>query len=99
MEQAVLGSMIIERAAIEKANEILNPADFYRDAHRVIFEAILTLTERDEPVDLLTIQEQLRTEDMLENVGGAPYLVQLTDAVPTAANVEHYSKIVEEKAI
>src|SRR5204863_2552195 len=94
-----LGSMLIERAAIEKAAEILQPADFYRDAHRVIFEAILSLTEQDEPVDFLTVQERLRQQDMLENVGGVPYLVQLTDAVPTAANVEYYARIVEEKAI
>jgi len=99
MEQAVLGSMLIERAAIEKAAEILRPDDFYRDAHRVIFESILALVERDEPVDLLTVQEQLRARDVLENVGGAPYLMQLTDAVPTAANVEYYAKVVEEKAI
>ena len=99
MEQAVLGAMLIERAAIEKAAEVLRPDDFYRDAHRVIFEAILDLVERDEPIDLLTVQEQLRLQEALENVGGAPYLMQLTDAVPTAANAEYYAKIVEEKAI
>lgn len=99
MEQSTLGSMLIERAAIEKAAEILRPDDFYRDAHRVIFEAILTLVERDEPVDILSVQQQLRDQNMLENVGGAPYLIQLTNAVPTAANVEYYAKVVEEKAI
>ncbi len=99
MEQATLGAMLIERAAIEKAAEILRPEDFYRDAHRIIFEAILTLVERDEPVDLLTVQEQLRLQEDLEGVGGVPYLFQLTEALPTAANVEHYAKIVEEKAI
>ncbi len=99
MEQATLGAMLIERAAIEKAGEILKPEDFYRDAHRVIFEAILSLTQHDEPVDILSVQEQLKRQDVLESVGGSPYLVQLTDAVPTAANVEYYARIVEEKAI
>src|SRR5207249_3981755 len=81
------------------AAEILRPEDFYRDAHRTIFETIVTLVERDEPVDLLTVREQLRLQEVLENIGGAPYLHQLTDAVATAANVEYYAKIVEEKAI
>ena len=99
MEEATLGSMLIERAAIEKASEILRSEDFYRDAHRVIFEAILALTARDEPVDLLTVQEQLNQQDVLENVGGTLYLMQCMDAVVAAANVEHYAKIVEEKAI
>lgn len=99
MEQAVLGAMLIERIAIEKAAEILRPEDFYRDAHRVIFEAILNLVQRDEPVDLFTVQEQLQRQELLENVGGAPYLIQLTNAVPAAANAEYYATIVEEKAI
>jgi replicative DNA helicase len=99
MEQAVLGAMLIERAAIEKAAQILRPEDFYRDAHRVVFEAILTLVERDEPVDLLTVQAQLREQNQLDNVGGGPYLVQLMDSVPAAANAEYYATKVEEKAI
>lgn len=98
-EQAVLGSMLIERAAVEKAAEILRAEDFYRDAHRVIFEAILALVGRDEPVDLLTVKSQLELQEVLENVGGATYLLQLTNAVPSAANVEYYSKLVEERAI
>lgn len=99
MEQATLGSMLIERAAIEKAAEILRPEDFYRDAHRVIFEAVLALADRDEPVDLLTLQEQLKAQNALDAVGGTPYLVHLMDAVPTAANAEFYAHTVEEKAI
>jgi replicative DNA helicase len=99
MEQATLGAMLIERAAVEKAGEILKPEDFYRDAHRIIFEAILTLYERDEPVDILTVQEQLKSQGDLEAVGGTPYIIQLTEAVPTPASVEYYARIVEEKAI
>jgi replicative DNA helicase len=99
MEQATLGAMIIERTAIEKAAEILRPEDFYRDAHRMIFEAILGLVEKDEPVDVLTVQDQLHSQNQLESIGGTPYLFNLLDSVPTAANAEYYAKIVEEKAI
>jgi len=98
-EQATLGAMLISPAAIEKAAEILRTEDFYRDAHRTIFDAILALVERDEAVDLLTLQDQLRQRNALDAVGGMPYLVQLTEAVPTAANVEYYARLVEERAI
>ena len=99
MEQALLGSMLVERPAIEKAVDAVQPDDFYRDAHRVIYDAITALYSRDEPVDLLTLQEQLRSVSSLERIGGAPYLVELSDAVPTAANVEHYARVVQEKAL
>jgi len=98
-EQAVLGSMLLERAAIEKAAEILKPEDFYRDAHRFIFEAMLALAERDEPVDPITLPDELQSKGHLENVGGLPYLLNLMEAPATAANVEYYAKLVEEKAI
>lgn len=99
MEQAVLGSMLIERAAIDRVRAVLRPADFYRDAHRVIYEAILALSERDEPVDLLTLQEQLKRQEALDTIGGTPYLVQLMDAVASAANAGYYAGRVEETAI
>jgi replicative DNA helicase len=99
MEQATLGSMLLDRTAIEKAAEILKAEDFYREAHRIIFEAILALVAKDEPVDLLTVQEQLRHQEMLESVGGTPYIYTLMDSVVTPSNVEHYAKMVEEKAI
>jgi replicative DNA helicase len=98
-EQAVLGSMLIERAAIEKAAEILKPEDFYRDAHRYIFESMLTLAERDEPVDLITLEDELKTRDYLDNVGGRVYLINLMEAPATAANVDYYARLVEEKSI
>ena len=99
MEQAALGAMLIERAAIEKAAEILEWKDFYSPAHQVVFDAILALTTTDRPVDLYTVQEQLKLQGVLEKIGGASYLVQLMNAPPSAANVEYYAKIVEEKAI
>jgi len=98
-EQGVLGSMMIARSAIEKAREILRPGDFYRDAHRIIFDAICNLNDRSEPADLLTLAEELRRLSHLEQVGGTEYLATLIDAVPTAANVEYYSRIVQEKGI
>lgn len=98
-EQSTLGAMLIERTAIEKAAEILDREDFYRESHRVLFDVICALAERDEPVDLITVHEELKNRDKIEAVGGLPYLTSLYESVPTAANVEYYSKIVEEKAI
>ncbi len=98
-EQATLGSMLIERAAVEKAAEMLGPEDFYRDAHHTLFEVITYLAERDQPVDPITVQEELKNRDKLEAIGGLEYLLALFDTVPTAANIEYYAKIVEEKAI
>lgn len=98
-EQSTLGSMMVDRQAIEKAAEILSPEDFYRDAHQMIYDALWSLAERDEPVDLITLQEELRSRGKLEAVGGTEYLMSLIDSVPTAANVEFYARIVEEKSI
>jgi replicative DNA helicase len=98
-EQGVLGSMMIARSAIEKAREILRPPDFYRDAHRSLFDAICNLNDRSEPADLLTLTDELRRLNQLEAVGGQEYLGTLIDSVPTAANVEYYAKIVQEKAV
>lgn len=98
-EQAVLGSMLIERPAVEKAAEILKANDFYREAHRHIFEAMLNLAEKDEPIDLLTLSEELKTRGFHDTVGGLIYLQNLMEAPATAANVEYYAKLVEEKAI
>lgn len=98
-EQSTLGSMMLDRAAIERAVEILRDADFYRPSHGTIFDAICALNERDEPVDLITLQEELRSRGRLEEVGGTEYLMALLSQVPSASRVEHYAKIVEEKAI
>jgi len=98
-EQSTLGAMLIERTAIERAMEVLHKEDFYRIAHQVLFEVIEAITARDEPVDLITVQAELKNRDKLEAVGGISYLAVLYDRVPTAVNVEYYAKIVEEKAI
>jgi len=98
-EQSVLGGILIENGAINKVTEILTPDDFYRDAHRKIFNALINLSERDEPADLITLTNELRKLNQLDSVGGASYLASLIDSVPTAANIEYYARIVKEKAI
>lgn len=102
MEQAVLGAMLIERWGVERAVEILRAEDFSMPAHRVIYEALLNLHEKIPPgkdLDVFLVQEELQRLDLIDNVGGAPYLLQLTHAVPAVANVEHYASAVQEKAI
>lgn len=98
-ERAVLGAMLVERAAIEKAAAILAPTDFYWEAHAEIFDAMTAMADRYEPVDLLTLAASLRDRGTLDQVGSNPYLVQLTDVVAHAAYVEHYARIVEEKSV
>ncbi|WP_027717114.1 replicative DNA helicase [Desulfovirgula thermocuniculi] len=98
-EQAVLGALFIDREALSRVARVLKPDDFYLDAHRRIYEAILALDEAGQPVDLLTVTNYLREKKLLERVGGATYVASLANLVPTAANVEHYARIVEEKAI
>jgi replicative DNA helicase len=98
-EQSVIGSMLLDKNAVVHVIEILNPESFYRDAHRFIYESILDLFDRGEPIDLVTVTEALRKAGKLDAVGGAVYVADLINSVPTAANIEHYAKIVEEKYI
>ena len=98
-EQSVLGGILIENEAINRVMEILDADDFYRDGHRKIFNALINLSERDEPADLITMTNELRKIDQLDSIGGASYLASLIDSVPTAANIEYYAKIVKEKSI
>lgn len=98
-EQSTLGSMLLEKDAIYKGAELLRPDDFYREAHRVIFEVVVHLANKGEPVDLITVSEELKQRGMLDKVGGVAYLTQLANFVPTAANVEHYANIVAEKSL
>jgi replicative DNA helicase len=98
-EQSILGGILIENKAINKVMEILTDDDFYRDAHRKIYNAIINLSERDEPADLITLTNELRKMDQLDSIGGASYLASIIDSVPTAANIEYYAKIVKEKSI
>jgi replicative DNA helicase len=97
-EQAVLGAMLIKKEAIAEVSQLLKPADFYREAHRIVYETMLELFNKNEAVDLITVTEQLRKNDLLEKAGGIAFVTSLANAVPTAANVEYHARIVEEKA-
>ncbi len=98
-EQSILGGILLENHAINAAVEILGRDDFYSEAHRKIFAAILDMSEQNEPVDLITLSNVLRNKNTLDSVGGTAYLASLVDNVPSAANVANYAKIVKEKAI
>lgn len=97
-EQAVIGSMLTDKDAVMSAVEKLNENSFYRDDNKAIFEAIVNLYNRAEPIDIVTVKDELTSMGMFEKVGGLEYLVMLPDKVPTTANVEKYIKIVEEKS-
>ena len=98
-EQSVLGSMLLDRDAIARVVELVRPEDFYRDAHRRIYETMVELFERGEPVDLITVTDRLRDKGQLDDVGGAAYVTGLLNTVPTAANVEYYARIVLQKSM
>ncbi|ATH97371.1 replicative DNA helicase [Dermabacter sp. HMSC06F07] len=97
-EQGVLGGMMLSKDAIADVVEKLRSNDFYRPAHELIYEAIIDLYGRGEPADFVTVADALREKGNLEKVGGAPYLADLIDAVPTAANAGFYAEIVAERA-
>lgn len=98
-EQSVLGGMLIENEAIPKVMEILSPDDFYREAHRKIYDSLLDISERNEPADLITLTNELRKKEHLDAVGGASYITTLIDSVVTAANIEYYARIIKEKSV
>lgn len=98
-EQAVLGSMLTDIDAVNAAMEILKEDAFYRDDNRAIYQAIVNLYSKSEPIDIITLKDELESMDKFEQVGGYEYLASLPDKVPTTANVQKYIKIVEEKSI
>ncbi|MBI2876911.1 MAG: replicative DNA helicase [Candidatus Tectomicrobia bacterium] len=99
VEQSILGAILIENDSFEKCWGIITEADFYRDAHRKIFSTVIELRQAREPIDLLTLAERLRRQNLLEEVGGMAYLASLVEKVPTAANVKYHAKIIRDKAI
>ena len=98
-ECGVLGSIIIDPEAIVQVADFLLPEDFYRDAHRIIYQTIIQLYEQHEPADYITICDELERTNKLEEVGGASYITSLINQVPTSGNVEYYGRIVERTAI
>nr|HPM41838.1 replicative DNA helicase [bacterium] len=98
-EQSVLGGMLLDNEAIHRVVEAIEPADFYREAHRKIYQAILDLYQRNEPADIVTVTAAIKANGSIDEVGGAAYLASLVDRVPSAANVASYARMIREKAI
>jgi len=98
-EQAVIGSMLTDKDAVAAAIEVLKPDDFYTDYNKTIYEAIMNIYAKAEPIDIITVKDELTSLEKLEAVGGLEYLASLPEKVPTTANVEKYVKIVEEKSL
>ncbi|MEY3946567.1 MAG: replicative helicase, partial [Bacteroidota bacterium] len=99
LEEAVLGAVMLERAAFDIVINILKPECFYVDAHQHIFRAMVRLNGDSKPIDLLTVVEELKAMEMLDQVGGPYYISKLTNAVVSAANIEAHARIVQEKFI
>ena len=98
-EQSILGGILIENDALNTVVEFLKTSDFYRETHQKIFQCMIALSEKSEPLDLITITNELKKSKELESIGGASYLASLVESVPTAANIAYYAKIVKEKSI
>jgi replicative DNA helicase len=99
LEEAVLGALMIEKDALTNVIDILKPESFYKEAHQKIFSAVVSLFDRSEPVDILTVTNQLRSTGELELVGGPYYITELTTRVNSAANIEYHARIVAEQSI
>ncbi|MBE9510100.1 MAG: replicative DNA helicase [Bacteroidetes bacterium] len=99
IEEAVLGAILMEKDAVISVLDILKPESFYKDAHQKIYNAILELSTKEKPIDILTVTEELRSNDKLESVGGPFYITQLTNRVASSAHIEYHSRIVAQKYI
>ncbi len=98
-EQSILGAVLLENSALNKALEVIVEEDFHRGAHRTIFAGMIELADRNEVVDQITLTDLLKTKGQLEQVGGAAYVAELVQAVPSASNIRHHCKIVREKSL
>ena len=97
-EQAVIGSMLTDKDAVMAAVEKLKPDNFYRDDNKAVFEAMVNLYNKSEPVDLITVKDELESMGLFDKIGGMEYLALLPAKVPTTANVDKYITIVQEKS-
>ncbi|PIR58238.1 MAG: replicative DNA helicase [Parcubacteria group bacterium CG10_big_fil_rev_8_21_14_0_10_35_15] len=98
-EQSALGCLLIDKNAIIKVIDFLKTKDFYKSDHQEIYQAMTELFERNDPIDMLSVSSRLKEKNKLENIGGNAYLTQLVNAVPTAAHISNYAKIVQRKRI
>jgi replicative DNA helicase len=97
LEEAILGAILLEKNAINEISDILTSQMFYKDTHSMIYECMLYLNSTSNPIDLLTVSEQLRKNSELEKCGGVYYLSSLTDKIASSANIEYHSRIVIQK--
>ncbi len=98
-EQSTLGAMLMERDAVARAVELLQPEDFYRELHKKIYKCVLKLFDKGEPIDIVTVAEELRRNGQLDDIGGSEYLSALIEACPSSANIDAYAKVVGEKSV
>lgn len=98
-EQSILGSILLDKDAIITVAETITPTDFYKDAHRIIYESMMALNNKNEPIDMVTLTDELRKRGYLDDIGGVTYLTSLSTIVPTTSNVKYYADIVKEKSV
>jgi replicative DNA helicase len=98
-EMSVLGSLMLDKNAIIKIADLVHPEDFYKDANKLVYETMLELYEEREPIDVLSLSNKLEEKKQLEKIGGASYLTEIVNTVPTASNVIHYAKVVQKKSL
>ncbi|MBI2644680.1 replicative DNA helicase [Candidatus Uhrbacteria bacterium] len=98
-EQSLLGAILIDKDAITKIGDVTHVSDFYKNAHATVFEAMIDLYEKHQPIDILSVTNRLEEKKQLEYVGGRSYLMELSNAVPTSSNVKHYASIIQKKAM
>ena len=97
-ERSLLGAVMLDQAVLDQVMSQVSPDDFYREKHRIVFEAMVALFDREEPIDAITLSDHLTAEDKLDAVGGADFLAKLSNEVPSAANATHYGSIVSRKS-
>ncbi len=98
-EQSVLGALMLDKEAIIQVADLLQPGDFYHPAHSKIYEAVLGLFSKHQPIDFLSVSSKLKESDALSEIGGSTYLTELIESVPTASHINYYAKIVKEKKV
>jgi len=97
-ERSVLGALMLDKDAIIKVSNLVHPGDFYNDNHNLIFESMVELYEKREPIDVLSLSNRLEEKNKLEAIGGSSYLTSLVTSIPSSTNVEHYAKVVQKKS-
>ena len=98
-EQSILGSVLLDKDAMITVSETIRPDDFYKEAHKIMYECMIKLSNKGEPIDLITLTEELRKQGHLDDVGGISYITSLSTIVPTTSNVKYYADIVKEKSV